>query len=113
MTIDLTRRRLSDERRTQKHSRDCTHSHTYARHSWPPRPSAPRLIERQCLAEERDHEFLKPHGDVAGVRARVDLEGVRNLIVVEDVVQLPGVDLEIIHIADVDGDRPVLAQIAD
>ena len=36
--------------------------------------------------------LLEADGDVAGVRPRIDLEGVRDAVLIEHVVQLAGVD---------------------
>jgi hypothetical protein len=49
-------------------------------------------LERQGPAEERDHMLLKPNGDVAGVCSRIDLERVRDAVMIEHVMQLAGVD---------------------
>ena len=54
--------------------------------------------------------LLKADGDVARVRPRVDLERVRDAVLIEHVVQLPGIDAQSVLIADVDRDRAIAPQ---
>ena len=48
-----------------------------------------------------------------GVCARVDLKAVSNSVVIQDFVQLDGVEAQAILIADVDRDRSVLLQVSN
>ena len=57
--------------------------------------------------------ILKSIRHRAGVRARIDLKAVRDAILVEDLVQLAGIDAQAVLIAHVDGDGAILPQIAD
>jgi hypothetical protein len=54
--------------------------------------------------------LLKANGDVAGVRSGVDLERVRDVVLIEHVVQLRGVGAQPVLVADVDRDRAIPAQ---
>ncbi len=57
--------------------------------------------------------LLETNGNVAGVGPGVDLERVRNAVLIEDVVQLPGVDAQSILIAHVDRDGSIPLQLKD
>ena len=70
------------------------------------------LSRTQVLAEERHYEVLEPDGDRAGVRARIDLESIRNAVAIENVMQFLGVDAQSVLVAHVDGDSFVLFQVA-
>src|SRR3954471_20500800 len=74
-------------------------------------PSSRGRFERQRAAEERQHEILKPHRDVARVRARVDLEAVRDAVVGQHVVQSAGIHAQAVLVADVDRNGAVLTQV--
>lgn len=69
--------------------------------------------EAQILTEERQHMILEPIGDCAGVRARVDLKAVCDSVVIQNGMQLPGVDAQAILVAHVHSDGAVLFEIAD
>ena len=51
--------------------------------------------------------LLKPDSDVARVRSGVHLERVRDAVLIERVVQLPGIDAQPVLVADVDGDGAI------
>src|SRR3954470_14602429 len=70
-------------------------------------------LERQRPAEERHDVLLKPNRHVARVGSRVDLERVRDPVLIEHVVQLSGVDAQPVLIADVDRDGAILTQAWD
>src|SRR5438874_1206471 len=81
---------------------------------WPapagaPGQPPPRAIGRwtstlQLPAEERHQLVLKAECDVAGVRAGIDLEAVRDTVAIERLVQLLRVHLQPVLIADIDRD---------
>src|SRR6185437_12525107 len=71
----------------------------------PPRTKIP--------AEKRHHVVLKPVRHRAGVRAGINLEGVRDAVLVEHIMQLRGVRSQPVLIAHVDPDGFVLPQISD
>ena len=50
---------------------------------------------------------------MARVRTGVDLEIVLDPVVRQHVVQLAGVDLQVVLVTDVNGDRAVLSQVLD
>ena len=57
--------------------------------------------------------ILEAIGDGAGVRAVIELKGVRDAVLVEHFVQLDGIHAQSILIAYINGDGMVLAQISD
>ena len=67
----------------------------------------------QILAEERHHVILEADRHGAGVGAGIDLEAVGDAVVVEDVVQLAGIDAQAVLVADIHRDGVILAQIGD
>jgi hypothetical protein len=54
--------------------------------------------------------LLEANGDVTGVRPRVHLERIRDPVLIEHVVQLPGIHAQSVLIANVNRDGPVAAQ---
>src|SRR3954464_13850159 len=69
--------------------------------------------EAEILTEERQDMVLESIGDCAGVRAGIDLKGVCDPIVIEDIVQRDGIEPQSVLIADVHRDGAVLLEIAD
>jgi hypothetical protein len=67
----------------------------------------------EILAEKGQHVVLESIRDRAGVRAGVDFKTVCDAVVIEDRVQLGGIESQSILIADVHSDGAVLLQIAD
>src|SRR5689334_23179514 len=81
-----------------------------------PRPytmavSSLRGLERQRAAEERDDMFLEAHGNIARVRPRIDVERIRDAVLIEGVVQPAGIDAQAVLVADVDRDGPISLQL--
>ena len=70
-------------------------------------------FEAEIVAEERRYVILKAISDGAGVRARIDLETVRNFVLVEDIVQLAGIYAQAVLIAHIHCDGAILLQISD
>ena len=52
---------------------------------------------------------MEANRDIARVRTGIDLEIVLDPVVGQRVVQLAGIDLQIVLVTDVDGDRAVLS----
>src|SRR5579875_553913 len=67
----------------------------------------------QIPAEEWQYVVLKAIGHRAGVGSVVDLEAVCDSVVVENVMQLPGVETQRVLVADIDADGAVLAEVID
>ena len=68
--------------------------------------------EAEILTEERQDMVLESIGDCAGVCAGIDLKGVCNPIVIEDIVQPDGIEAQTVLVADVHSDGAVLLEIA-
>src|SRR6185503_16007138 len=65
----------------------------------------------QRLAEERQDIILKTESDIAGMRARIDLEIVGDAVIVEHVVQLGGVGAQTVLVSDIQSDGPIEPQV--
>ena len=70
-------------------------------------------LEAEILAEERQHMVLETICNGADVRAGVDLKAVCDSVVIEDGVQLGGIESQSILVAHVHSDGAILLQIAD
>ena len=78
------------------------------------RPPLPAIVARTEIAiEELHHVILKAIGYRAGVRTVVDLKAIGESVIVQDIVQLAGVEPQAVLVADVDRDAAILPQIAD
>jgi hypothetical protein len=67
----------------------------------------------EVLAEKREYMVLESIRDRAGVRAGVDFKTVCDAVVIENCMQLGGIESQSILIAYVHCDGAVLFQIAD
>jgi hypothetical protein len=65
-------------------------------------------LEAKILVEERHYVILKSIRDGAGVRAGIDLKTICNSVLIEDVVQLDGIEAQAVLIAHIHGDGAIL-----
>ena len=70
-----------------------------------------KILETEILAKEGHHVLLEAIGDRAGVRARIDLEAVRDSILIQNIVQFSVIDTQAILVTNVQGDRVILLEI--
>src|ERR1035441_10771690 len=70
-------------------------------------------LKTEILAEKRHHVILKAVSHGAGVRARIDFKAVRDSILVENIMQLAGIDAQAVLISHIHGDRAILLEISD
>jgi hypothetical protein len=75
--------------------------------------SATASFEAKMTTEERQHMILKSISQLAGVRARIDLERVLDSIRIEYVMQLRGICSQTVLIAHIERDSLVAPQFAD
>ena len=71
------------------------------------------VLEAEVFAEKGHHVVLEAISDRTCMSSLVDLEAVLQSVLIECVVELDGIDLETVLIADVHGDALVSPQIAN
>src|SRR5205814_2054571 len=81
--------------------------------SFAPMESFTAVSRTQVLTEEGHHMVLEADSHGAGMSSRINLERMGDAVVVEDAVQLSGVDPQSILVAYVDRNCPILLQVAD
>ena len=70
-------------------------------------------LKTEILTEKWQHVILEPICNGAGVSSLIDLEPVLDAVCVQNIMQLAGVDLQAILIADIKRNSAVLAQRLD
>ena len=67
----------------------------------------------EIFTKERQNVILKPVRNSTGMGAVIDFKNVRNTVIIENIVQLAGIDSEPVLVSYVNRDTVVLSQIAD
>src|SRR4051794_31262549 len=70
-------------------------------------------LEAEILAEKRHNMILKTIGHRTGMGSLIDLEAVLQTVFIEYGVELGGVDIKAVLVANVHGDALISPQIAD
>ena len=68
-------------------------------------------LKAEILAEEWHHVILKTVSHCARVRTGINLEAVRDSILVQNIVELAGIDSQTVLVAHVNGNGAVLRRL--
>ena len=97
----------------QKCNRNDNDESVPVNHEWKNLNLLATCLKAKILAEKRHHVILEAISDLARVSAGINLEAVRDSILIEHIVQLGGIDSQSVLVADVDRDGAISAQISD
>ena len=70
-------------------------------------------MEAKILAEKREHMILKPVRHLACVSAGINVEAVRDSILIKNLVEFYGIGSQTVLVAYVYGDRTIPAETSD